>query len=85
MNLQIYNTTEPPEYNLNNIITPITIFYATNDAVLMVEDVRILLPKLKSLQGTYELKGWTHMDFLHAIDAKNILFRKILSLMKNYN
>jgi len=30
-NLQIYNTSEPPDYNLANITTPIALFYAEND------------------------------------------------------
>lgn len=30
-NLQIYNTPEPPDYNLASITTPIAIFYAEND------------------------------------------------------
>lgn len=30
-NLLIYNTTEPPDYNLTNITVPIALFYADND------------------------------------------------------
>jgi len=30
-NLQIYNASEPPDYNLANITTPVALFYAEND------------------------------------------------------
>jgi len=30
-NLQIYNATEPPDYNLSKITVPIALFYADND------------------------------------------------------
>jgi len=30
-NLQIYNASEPPDYNLANITMPVALFYAEND------------------------------------------------------
>lgn len=30
-NLQIYNASEPPSYNLTNVTTPFALFYAEND------------------------------------------------------
>ncbi|EGI69880.1 Lipase 1, partial [Acromyrmex echinatior] len=35
-NLQIYNTSEPPDYNLANITTPFALFYAENDPISTV-------------------------------------------------
>lgn len=33
MNLRIYNSTEPPTYNLNSIRVPITLIYGENDVL----------------------------------------------------
>lgn len=35
-NLQIYNTSEPPGYNLANITTPFALYYAENDLLSTV-------------------------------------------------
>jgi len=45
LNMQHYNSTEPPSYNLKSIQVPITLIYGEND-ILAVPEVRNLKKKI---------------------------------------
>ncbi|XP_055527064.1 lipase 3-like [Wyeomyia smithii] len=80
-NTQIYNSVEPPDYNLTNVRTPVSIYYALNDKLTHPEDVRRLAQELPNLVALYQLPNasFRHMDFLLAADIRQVLYERILA------
>ncbi|CAH0547935.1 unnamed protein product [Brassicogethes aeneus] len=85
-NRRRYNTTIPPDYNLN-ISTPIGLFYAENDMLNDVRDVTKLSKVLPNVVKMYEVpyKQFTHFDFIVAKDVKTLVYMEVFDLMKKYN
>lgn len=42
-NLIVYNTTKPPEYNLENVVAPLYLYHATNDLYASVKVKAIIV------------------------------------------
>ncbi|XP_043473344.1 lipase 3-like isoform X2 [Leptopilina heterotoma] len=85
-NIEIYNNTKPPEYDLSKIKIPVVFFYADNDWLASKTDVQRLKLKLPKLLGTYEVNypKFNHLDFLWAIDAPKLVYDKLKSIMEKY-
>ncbi|XP_071642183.1 uncharacterized protein [Temnothorax longispinosus] len=85
-NLMRYGTFSPPEYNLGKIKVPVSLHYSTNDWLANVKDVDELYKDLGNPIGKFRvpLEKFSHLDFMWAKDAKDLLFDKILSLMTNF-
>ncbi|XP_018362953.1 PREDICTED: lipase 3-like [Trachymyrmex cornetzi] len=83
-NLQIYNTPEPPDYNLTNITTPFAMFYAENDWLSGIPDVKKLINLLPNVVDEYKVPfpKFNHLDFLWAIDVPQLVYNKVLEVMK---
>ncbi|XP_020278819.1 lipase 3-like isoform X2 [Pseudomyrmex gracilis] len=85
-NLTLYGSTEPPKYNLERLTVPIAIFYSHNDRFLDYADVETLVSKLPNVVQIEAIsyKMFNHVDFLWGRDAKELLYDKILSALKNF-
>lgn len=83
-NLLIYNTTEPPEYNLANITVPIALFYADNDWLASSLDVKRLYSLLPNILDLYRVPfpKFNHVDFLWGKDAPELVYKRLLKIMK---
>ncbi|KYN08589.1 PREDICTED: lipase 3-like [Cyphomyrmex costatus] len=83
-NLQIYNTPEPPDYNLANITTPFAMVYAENDWLSSIPDVKRLISLLPNVVDEYKVPfpDFNHLDFLWAVDAPQLVYNKVLGIMK---
>ncbi|XP_011305613.1 lipase 3-like [Fopius arisanus] len=85
LNLRIYGSEEPPEYNVTNIVTPTIIFHAPNDPLSTADDVEALISKLPS--GTlmvYERvdnEEFNHGDFVLANNADELVYSKLLGIL----
>lgn len=79
-NQRKYNQSEPPEYDLSNIKTPISIYYAENDAIAPVKGVLQLAKSLPNLVGLHAipLKTFNHFDFTWGLDANRLLYDDIV-------
>ncbi|XP_025266501.1 lipase 3-like [Camponotus floridanus] len=86
-NLLIYNSTEPPNYNLSNTTVPIALFYADNDWIVDTEDVKRLYHSLSNVVDMYEVpwSKFNHVDFIWAKDAPKLVYDRILKIMKGKN
>lgn len=83
-NLLIYNTTEPPDYNLTNITIPIALFYADNDWLVNTLDAKKLYSLLPNVLDLYRVSfsKFNHLDFIWGKDAFELVYKRLLKLMK---
>uniref|UniRef100_T1IT67 Partial AB-hydrolase lipase domain-containing protein n=1 Tax=Strigamia maritima TaxID=126957 RepID=T1IT67_STRMM len=84
-NLEKYHTSSPPEYNLNQLTTPIVIFHAPNDCVSTPLDVTILSQKIPNLikKEVFPEPTASHNDFIWAISAKDLITAVQLGFIEN--
>ncbi|KAK1116538.1 hypothetical protein K0M31_019000 [Melipona bicolor] len=84
-NIEKYNETNPPDYNLGNVTLPTYLHYASNDKVVDVEDVLELYETLPNVEKfLIPCDVFAHADFVWGEDANILVYDKILSLMKRY-
>ncbi|XP_025198658.1 lipase 3-like [Melanaphis sacchari] len=69
MNLERYNSTKPPAYDLTSIRVPITLMYGKNDLVADVQDVMRLKSQLPRLIDAVMIDNpyCNHVDFLWSL------------------
>lgn len=82
----IYNSPEPPRYNLSKITIPIVLFYGNNDWLSSPQDVIKLtneLPK-KSIIYKVPYAKFNHIDFLWAMDAPKLVYKKVLKMLEEF-
>ncbi|XP_025265052.1 lipase 1 [Camponotus floridanus] len=86
-NLLIYNSMEPPNYNLSNTTVPIALFYANNDLFVSIEDVERLYHSLPNVVDMYEVpwSKFNHVDFLCAKDAPKLVYDRIFQIIRGEN
>jgi len=86
-NYDHYNTSEPPSYNLTNIVTPILLYFSENDWLARPKDVKTLFKSLnvatsKAIEVNFP--PFNHLDFLWAKDVKKLLYNDVLKQMKKF-
>ncbi|XP_053686830.1 lipase 3-like [Sabethes cyaneus] len=71
-NTAVYRSLEPPDYNLTNVRTPVSIYYGLSDQLTHPMDIRRLAQDLPNLASLYQIPSasFNHMDFLLAGDMK---------------
>ncbi|XP_013172126.1 PREDICTED: lipase 3-like [Papilio xuthus] len=85
-NLRIYGNLMPPKYDLGNIKIPVFLHYTYNDPLSQVEDVDRLHKELgASTKMLVPLPLFNHLDFIWGIDAKELLFDKVIKIMRSIN
>lgn len=83
-NLKIYNQLAPPDYNLGNCIAPVAIIYSDHDTLASAKDVLHLsneLPNLVIIKRVDD-DSFNHLDFVWAMDAKELIYDYIVEWMK---
>ncbi|XP_013164390.1 PREDICTED: lipase 1-like [Papilio xuthus] len=87
VNLQMYNLTEPPEYNLNAVTMKISLLYGVNDKLSTVEDVAILRRKLPNVIKYVLIprKKMNHIDFVEGLHMEEYLFPYIFDSLNENN
>ncbi|KAI5634906.1 alpha/beta hydrolase fold domain-containing protein [Phthorimaea operculella] len=87
-NMEIYGSELPPDYPLENISTPVSLFYsrARSDWINLYEDVLTLKSKLPNVVDFHEItyKTWAHLDYLWAKDVKELVYNYLLDLLQKY-
>lgn len=84
-NVILYKNMTPPEYSLENITSPVILYYGPNDAYTTREDVMVLrskLPNATSRQVPFEM--FSHLDFLFSNDSKRLLYNDVMNVLKNH-
>ncbi|XP_043269208.1 uncharacterized protein [Venturia canescens] len=85
-NWRKYKSLRPPLYDLSRIKVPVSLHYASNDWLSDPRDVDHLYRELGNPIGKFRVphESFGHIDFLWAKDGKELLYDKIVSLMKKY-
>ncbi|CAK1556245.1 unnamed protein product [Leptosia nina] len=80
-NLLRYGTAEPPAYNLKNIKSPVFLHYSHGDVRIHEGDVRVLYDALDAPKEMIliEERTFSHVDFMWGINAKTVLYDRIIS------
>ncbi|XP_015602093.1 gastric triacylglycerol lipase [Cephus cinctus] len=86
INFEIYNASEPLEYNLESVTTPVALFSSNNDWLATPEDVNMLRKKLPNIVLDYEfsMNSFNHYDFIWGCRAPHLVFDTLLNLMAKY-
>jgi len=84
-NLQHYNSTTPPSYNLDQVACPMALFAGGNDVLADPTDVAQILEQLPSKLVTYyeSIPQYSHLDFVWGLDAHKLVYAKILELFSS--
>ncbi|KAL7287740.1 hypothetical protein TKK_0018123 [Trichogramma kaykai] len=85
-NLQIYNSTVPPQYDLSKVQVPVGIFWSENDWLASPIDVQRLYKSLpnKIINYKVDYPKFNHLDFLWAVDAPKLVYKKLVATMEEF-
>ncbi|KAF5287942.1 hypothetical protein FQA39_LY15612 [Lamprigera yunnana] len=85
-NMMIYKDIKPARYNLNQITTPVYIFYSKGDWLINPKDVNRLCRELVNCVLMYQVKDdyFGHLDFLFAIDVVELVYKHVFEPFKLY-
>ncbi|KAL5276110.1 LIPA.2 family protein [Megaselia abdita] len=74
-NKKLYGQKEPTNYNVENIDAKTYFYYGDNDYFAAVSDVLRMALKMKNLKLYYQvpIPQWNHLDFLWAINVKEMI------------
>ncbi|CAK9298223.1 unnamed protein product [Gordionus sp. m RMFG-2023] len=80
-NLKEYGKSEPPSYDISQMMVPTMIFWGVKDWLADPEDVNKLIPKIKNLLGNYKFENSNHWDFIYGTNAANDYYSIIVKTM----
>ncbi|KAL0869543.1 hypothetical protein ABMA27_005810 [Loxostege sticticalis] len=82
-NVRRYGSSQPPKYNLSNIVAPVSLWYSEADWMSHPTDVSELYSKLNNAIDIYKvpIERFNHLDFLWAKDFKNIIYQRLRKLL----
>uniref|UniRef100_A0A2A4JIJ1 Lipase n=1 Tax=Heliothis virescens TaxID=7102 RepID=A0A2A4JIJ1_HELVI len=83
-NIIKYGSFIPPRYDLFKITAPVFLHYSDADPLAHVKDVEILFRELGRPIGKFwvPLSGFSHIDFVYGINAKELVYNRVVSCMK---
>ncbi|CAH2255144.1 lipase 1-like [Pararge aegeria] len=84
-NVDIYNSTTPPEYELSNVTMKVALLVGRNDQISTIKDVELLRSKLPNVVE-YKIihhKKFNHIDAVWGRNMYKYLFPEILKVLKN--
>ncbi|XP_015785814.1 gastric triacylglycerol lipase isoform X2 [Tetranychus urticae] len=87
-NLWRYYSVYPPKYDLSAIKSKsIHLFTSLNDALASPEDVKTLRKAMKVNTFEYSVPeaSFNHMDFIWAKDVYELLYKRVLEVMKKFD
>ncbi|XP_025198683.1 lipase 3-like [Melanaphis sacchari] len=84
MNLQHYNSTEPPTYDLKSIQVPIALIYGKNDVLTDLEDIMRLKSQLPKLIDVVPVDSprCNHVDFLWSFDVTKKVNEQVTEILQ---
>nr|ATU82879.1 secreted Esterase/lipase protein [Pristhesancus plagipennis] len=86
-NQKIYGLSDPPDYDLSKIKSPVVLHYADNDWLSGTQDVAKLydgLPEGNKQKREVPFAYFNHLDFMWAIDVRPLLYDPMIEIMSKY-
>ncbi|CAH8624915.1 unnamed protein product [Schistosoma haematobium] len=78
-NLQIYNQSYPPLYNISQLKIPIIIYYGGHDWLASYNDVHKLIKQINyTISSIHYFPEYNHLDFVWGLNAGKLLYPLIL-------
>jgi len=86
MNMMRYGNYSAPRYDLRKVTAPLALYYAKNDWLVNSENVVKMAEEFPNVVDLYEVpdEDFTHMDFLWARDRVELLYNRIIDVMRYY-
>ncbi|GJQ87658.1 hypothetical protein Trydic_g17477 [Trypoxylus dichotomus] len=86
LNLFHYGSLIPPDYDLSKVTAPVALAYSQNDWLSSVVDVHQLASELPNVVEYHLVsdKRFNHLDYLFAIDCKELLYNRLLSWLEKH-
>ena len=81
-NYQHYGQATPLDYNLKKVTAPTALFKGDADDLADMIDVDLLINELPNV--ALDIEGWTHLDYIVAMDADVLVYDLVLDLLQNY-
>jgi len=86
-NIAHHGSATPPLYRLEDVTTPIALFWGDNDWLAQPEDLLKIIMKcqtviVKNLEVEWD--NWNHLDFLFAIDVDQYVNNPFIELIESY-
>ncbi|KAI4454144.1 lysosomal acid lipase-related [Holotrichia oblita] len=94
-NLIQYGSISPPSYDTSAIRAPVALLYSANDwlaaiivriKIVFSQDVKQLESELPNVVTSYLVSDskFNHLDFVFAIDIRELLYDRVLTLLEKY-
>ncbi|XP_015109465.1 lipase 3 [Diachasma alloeum] len=82
-NIEKYNASSPPDYDVSKMTIPVAFFYGLNDWLAAAQDVEEFYKKLPNAIGIVRINYtmFNHLDFLWATEAPQLLYNQVLDLI----
>ncbi|XP_021204440.2 lipase 1 [Bombyx mori] len=86
-NLELYGTSEPPEYNISAVSPPVVVIYGENDGLVDTKDVEWAMERLPNVLEAVLIKdpAWNHMSVTYSSRVEEIIFPKINEYLQIYS
>ncbi|XP_025996194.1 lipase 3 [Solenopsis invicta] len=86
-NYKRYKQEMPPRYDLKKVTAPIILFSAENDMLVPEKNILELSKHLPNVLLTEKVpyKFFNHLDFMWAIDAKSLVYDRMLELIQKFD
>eukprot|EP00898_Chlorokybus_atmophyticus_P005540 jgi/Chlat1/5988/Chrsp4S06298 len=78
-NYDHYEQPIPPQYHPRDMPVPVALYCGTKDKLADIADVALMKPELQHLISYKEIEGYEHVDFMWAIDARELVYDDIIS------
>ncbi|XP_031240676.1 tear acid lipase-like protein [Mastomys coucha] len=85
LNMQHYNQTTPPVYNVEDVKVPIAMFTGLKDYLSNPEDVANLVPKISNLIYHKTISDFSHLDFIAGLNARKEVSEEILTIIRKFD
>lgn len=86
-NMREYGSLSPPPYVLQRVSAPVALFYGRNDWLVARRDVERLAEELPNVVAKRAVPHprFSHVDFLWAKDARVLVYKEMMELMRKYS
>ncbi|XP_058044314.1 lysosomal acid lipase/cholesteryl ester hydrolase-like isoform X3 [Ahaetulla prasina] len=83
-NMEKYNQVTPPVYKIEDIKIPVALWSGGNDLFVNIKDIQALLARLSNVIYHQHVPEWQHLDYIWGLDAPEVMYKRIIEIMKRY-